>query len=336
MDIKDCIIYEKTIPAHPAVYDDFPENLLPELAGYLKEHGIEKLYCHQTEMFEKVTSGKNVVITTSTASGKTLSFLLPVLQDILKNPLTRAIFIYPTKALAADQYRAIAPYLEYFGENRIVAGVYDGDTPVAERTRIRQSANIILTNPEMVNGAFLPNHSKYGFDFIFSNLKYIVIDELHIYRGAFGSHLANVFRRLSRVCRYYHSNPQFLCSSATIANPVELAEKICGQPFASVTKDGSAASERNYLLIQPPKISGKDQQYYGQESIVSVAAQMLPQLMEQRESFLAFAKSRKNVEVVLKETRDRLDAADFLTTVTSDQISGYRGGYTPIERKTIE
>ena len=183
MDIKDCIIYEKTIPAHPAVYDDFPENLLPELAEYLKSHGIGKLYCHQTEMFEKVTSGKNVVITTSTASGKTLSFLLPVLQDILKNPLTRAIFIYPTKALAADQYRAIAPYLEYFGENRIVAGVYDGDTPVAERTRIRQSANIILTNPEMVNGAFLPNHSKYGFDFIFSNLKYIVIDELQIGRA---------------------------------------------------------------------------------------------------------------------------------------------------------
>ena len=180
MDIKDCIIYEKTIPAHPAVYDDFPENLLPELAEYLKSHGIGKLYCHQTEMFEKVTSGKNVVITTSTASGKTLSFLLPVLQDILKNPLTRAIFIYPTKALAADQYRAIAPYLEYFGENRIVAGVYDGDTPVAERTRIRQSANIILTNPEMVNGAFLPNHSKYGFDFIFSNLKYIVMLRLPI------------------------------------------------------------------------------------------------------------------------------------------------------------
>ena len=178
MDIKDCIIYEKTIPDHPAVYDDFPENLLPELAEYLKSHGIGKLYCHQTEMFEKVTSGKNVVITTSTASGKTLSFLLPVLQDILKNPLTRAIFIYPTKALAADQYRAIAPYLEYFGENRIVAGVYDGDTPVAERTRIRQSANIILTNPEMVNGAFLPNHSKYGFDFIFSNLKYLSL--IHI------------------------------------------------------------------------------------------------------------------------------------------------------------
>ena len=336
MDIKDCIIYEKTIPAHPAVYDDFPENLLPELAGYLKEHGIEKLYCHQTEMFEKVTSGKNAVITTPTASGKTLSFLLPVLQDILKNPLTRAIFIYPTKALAADQYRAIAPYLEYFGENRIVAGVYDGDTPVAERTRIRQSANIILTNPEMVNGAFLPNHSKYGFDFIFSNLKYIVIDELHTYRGAFGSHLANVFRRLSRVCRYYHSNPQFLCSSATIANPVELAAEICGKQFALVDKDGSPAAERGYYLIQPPKIMGKDDNYYGQVRITTVAAELLPELMDEGKNFIAFTKSRKNVEIVLKETRDHLEAEGFLGTHKPDEISGYRGGYTPLERKQIE
>ena len=336
MDIKDCIIYEKTIPAHPAVYDDFPENLLPELAGYLKEHGIEKLYCHQTEMFEKVTSGKNVVITTSTASGKTLSFLLPVLQDILKNPLTRAIFIYPTKALAADQYRAIAPYLEYFGENRIVAGVYDGDTPVAERTRIRQSANIILTNPEMVNGAFLPNHSKYGFDFIFSNLKYIVIDELHTYRGAFGSHLANVFRRLSRVCRYYHSNPQFLCSSATIANPVELAAEICGKQFELVDKDGSPAAERGYYLIQPPKIMGKDDNYYGQVRITTVAAELLPELMDEGKNFIAFTKSRKNVEIVLKETRDHLVAEGFLGTHKPEEISGYRGGYTPLERKQIE
>ena len=336
MDIKDCIIYEKTIPAHPAVYDDFPENLLPELAEYLKSHGIGKLYCHQTEMFEKVTSGKNVVITTSTASGKTLSFLLPVLQDILKNPLTRAIFIYPTKALAADQYRAIAPYLEYFGENRIVAGVYDGDTPVAERTRIRQSANIILTNPEMVNGAFLPNHSKYGFDFIFSNLKYIVIDELHTYRGAFGSHLANVFRRLSRVCRYYHSNPQFLCSSATIANPVELATEICGKQFILVDKDGSPAAERGYYLIQPPKIMGKDDNYYGQVRITTVAAELLPELMDEGKNFIAFTKSRKNVEIVLKETRDHLEAEEFLGTHKPEEISGYRGGYTPLERKQIE
>lgn len=336
MDIKDLIIYRRTIPARKAIYSSFPESLNPKIVEFLRERGIDQLYCHQAQMYELAREGKNVVITTSTASGKTLSFLLPVIQEILEHPTARAIFIYPTKALAADQYRALQPWLSFFGPEKISAGVYDGDTPVNERKRIRDRANIILTNPEMLNGAMLPNHSKYGFDFIFSNLKYVVLDEMHTYRGAFGSHMANVFRRLSRITEYYHAVPHFLCSSATIANPVELAEKICGQPFASVKKDGSAASERNYLLIQPPKISGKDQQYYGQESIVSVAAQMLPQLMEQRESFLAFAKSRKNVEVVLKETRDRLDAADFLTSVTSDQISGYRGGYTPIERKTIE
>ena len=336
MDIKDCIIYEKTIPAHPALYDDFPENLLTELAGYLREKGIERLYCHQVEMFEKVTAGKHVVITTSTASGKTLSFLLPVVQEILKKPLTRAIFIYPTKALAADQYRAIRPFLEYFGENRIVAGVYDGDTPVAERTRIRQSANIILTNPEMVNGAFLPNHSKYGFDFLFSNLKYIVIDELHTYRGAFGSHLANVFRRLSRVCRYYHTDPQFLCSSATIANPVELAAEICGKQFELVDKDGSPAAERGYYLIQPPKIMGKDGDYYGQVKITTVAAELLPELMDDGKNFIAFTKSRKNVEIVLKETRDRLEAEGFLGLHRPEEVSGYRGGYTVSERKQIE
>mgnify|MGYP004599416121 FL=1 len=336
MDIKDCIIYEKTIPAHPALYDDFPENLLTELAGYLRKKGIQRLYCHQVEMFEKVTAGKHVVITTSTASGKTLSFLLPVVQEILKKPLTRAIFIYPTKALAADQYRAIRPFLEYFGENRIVAGVYDGDTPVAERTRIRQSANIILTNPEMVNGAFLPNHSKYGFDFLFSNLKYIVIDELHTYRGAFGSHLANVFRRLSRVCRYYHADPQFLCSSATIANPVELAAEICGKQFELVDKDGSPAAERGYYLIQPPKIMGKDGDYYGQVKITTVAAELLPELMDDGKNFIAFTKSRKNVEIVLKETRDRLEAEGFLGFHRPEEVSGYRGGYTVSERKQIE
>ncbi|WP_404814471.1 DEAD/DEAH box helicase [Clostridium algoriphilum] len=222
MNIRDLIIYNKTIPKREAKYLDFPSTLSAELCGYLSQKGITKLYCHQAEMFEKAMQGPNIVITTSTASGKTLSFLLPVLQEILLNPLARAIFIYPTKALASDQYRAILPYLEYFGENRISAGVYDGDTTVNERSRIRKSANIILTNPEMLNGAFLPNHSKFGFDFILSNLKYVVIDELHTYRGAFGSHVANVFRRLGRVCRYYNSSPQYLCSSATIANPVEL------------------------------------------------------------------------------------------------------------------
>lgn len=336
MDINDLIIYNKTIPKREAKYADFPSNLSEELCSYLSQKGIHKLYCHQAEMFEKAMERSNIVITTSTASGKTLSFLLPVIQEVLANPLARAIFIYPTKALASDQYRAILPYLEYFGENRISAGVYDGDTQVNERSRIRKSANIILTNPEMLNGAFLPNHSKFGFDFIFSNLKYVVIDELHTYRGAFGSHLANVFRRLKRICRYYNSSPQYLCSSATIANPVELAEEICGQKFIEVDKDGSPAAQRKYVLVQPPKIMGADKRYYGQVQVTSVAADIIPALVEDDNSFIAFAKSRRNVEVVLKESRDKLETESFFGASLVDKISGYRGGYTPIERKEIE
>lgn len=336
MNIQDYTIYNKTIPKRAAEYVDYPEGLSEEICGYLSSRGILKLYSHQAEMFLEAVMKKNIVITTSTASGKTLSFLLPVIQEILADPLARAVFIYPTKALASDQYRALLPVLDYFGENKISAGVYDGDTPVNERSRIRKSANIILTNPEMINSAFLPNHSKYGFDFIFTNLKYVVIDELHTYRGAFGSHLANVFRRLGRVCRYYHSSPQFLCSSATIANPVELAEGICGQPFVRIERDGSGASERNYKLVQPPQIMGKDKQYYGQVQSAAVAAELLPELVENGSSFIAFARSRKNVEIILKEARDKLEAESFFGLSLTDKISGYRGGYTPLERKEIE
>ena len=201
-EIKKLIIYTRKMKKREPLYRDYPEEFREEIRGYLESNHISGLYAHQVEMFEKVRAGKNVVITTSTASGKTLAFLLPVLQEILEDPLTRAIFIYPTKALASDQYRVLAPVLEYFGEGRISAGVYDGDTMPAERSRVRKSANIILTNPEMLNAAFLPNHSKYGFDFIFANLKYIVIDELHSYRGAFGGHLANIFRRMKRILSF--------------------------------------------------------------------------------------------------------------------------------------
>lgn len=335
-DIRDLTIYTKTIPAHPASFADFPAELHPDIRKYLTSHNIPRLYTHQAEMFEKAKNGENVVITTSTASGKTLSFLLPVLQAVLDDPLTRAIFVYPTKALAADQYRALQPVLEHFGEGRISAGVYDGDTMQAERSRIRKSANIILTNPEMLNAAFLPNHSKYGFDFIFTNLKYVVIDELHSYRGAFGAHLANIFRRMKRVCAYYRSKPQFLCSSATIANPLELSERICGEKFVLIDRDGSAAPEKEYRIIQPPEIKGKNDKIYGRRSASSVAADLIPRLVEEDRHFIAFGRSRRNVEVILKESRDKLDAAGFLSGGDSGKIAGYRGGYTPMERREIE
>jgi DEAD/DEAH box helicase domain-containing protein len=336
MDINELILYSRTIPARTAKYAEFPDTLSPEITEYLQKQGINRLYTHQAEMFEQALEGKNIVITTSTASGKTLSFLLPVLEEILKNPLTRAIFIYPTKALASDQYRAIRPVLDYFGEGRVQAGVYDGDTPVHERSRIRKTANIILTNPEMINGAFLPNHSRYGFDFIFANLKYVVIDELHTYRGVFGSHVANVFRRLERICKYYHTSPQFLCSSATISNPLELAGEICGREFIQIAKDGSPAAARTYCLLQPPKIVGDKKEFYGQMQAASIAAELIPELVEENHSFITFAKSRRNVEVVLREARDKLDTEGFMGHSYANKISGYRGGYTPAERKAIE
>lgn len=341
-DIKDLTIHTRKMPRREAIYAPFPEMLHEEIKEYLRSARIQELYAHQAEMFEAAGNGENVVITTSTASGKTLSFLLPVLQEILENPLTRAIFVYPTKALASDQYRALQPILKFLGEGKIAAGVYDGDTKPAERTRIRKSANIILTNPEMLNSAFLPNHSNYGFDAIFANLKYVVIDELHSYRGAFGAHLANVFRRMSRICQYYHSKPQFLCSSATIANPVELAEKICGNAFTLIDRDGAPAPEKEYRIVQPPEIKGENDKAYGRIAASTVAANLIPELVADDRHFIAFGRSRRNVEVILKEAKDKMDAAGFLGAARwgaknpVDLIAGYRGGYTPVERKEIE
>lgn len=332
---KNKIVGSQTVPARLPVYADYPERMNPEIVDFLKSQGIEKLYCHQAEMFEKALDGNNVIITTSTASGKTLGFLLPVVQKILDDPSGRAIFIYPTKALAHDQYRNMVPLLEFFGQKKIQAGIYDGDTPPNERARIRKNANIILTNPEMINSSFLPNHSLFGFNHIFSRLKFVVIDELHTYRGAFGSHMANIMRRMSRICRYYKSNPQFLTSSATIANPVELAESICSEKFVHVEKDGSPSGEKDIVFWQPPFM--RDTQY--RRSPEEEASELIPELVDQGVRFIAFCKSRREVEVVLKESRDRLTDIEGKPSLSKDLshlVAGYRGGYTPEERKEIE
>lgn len=332
MNPKDYIVYEKNIEARGANYSIYPKDLLPEIKDYLIKNGINQLYSHQAEMFESAIKGNNIVITTSTASGKTLSFLLPVLQEILKNPSTRAIFVYPTKALASDQYRAIKPFLDYFCKDRIYAGVYDGDTPVNERSVLRKKANIILTNPEMLNGAFLPNHSSYGFDYIFKNLKFVVFDELHTYRGAFGSHISNIMRRLSRICKYYNSAPQILCSSATIANPIELAENIFNKKFILINKDGSPASNKNYYIIQPPLI--KDTNF--QIPTKDLVEPLILNLAMHNSNFIAFCESRQEVEIIVKETREQLKSEQIFGEDKSDLVSGYRGGYLPQERKEIE
>lgn len=329
------IIGQIEIDKREPSYMSFPENMNKELIDFLLDHGIEKLYQHQYEMFERAQRGENIIITTSTASGKTLSFLLPVVETILKDRTARAIFVYPTKALAHDQFKNFVPLLEYFGEDRIQAGIYDGDTTPNERSRIRKNANIILTNPEMLNSAFLPNHSIYGFSHIFSRLKYLVIDELHVYRGAFGSHMANIMRRMQRICKYYKSSPQLFFSSATIANPVELAEGIGGLKFSHISHDGSPGSAKKIYIWQPPYV--RDTEY--RKSPEEEASDFIPELIEKNVRFITFCKSRREVEVVLKEARDRLSNIEGMPDLSknlSDKISGYRGGYTPKERRDIE
>ncbi|GIW48958.1 MAG: putative ATP-dependent helicase YprA [Caloramator sp.] len=331
---KNRIISEISIDERCASYVDFPENISDELKEFLIKRGFTKLYSHQREMFEHSKQGENVIITTQTASGKTLSFLLPVIDEILKDNKTRAIFVYPTKALANDQFRNILPFIEHFGEDRIQAGIYDGDTPPNERTRIRKTANIILTNPEMLNSAFLPNHSLYGFNHVFSKLKFFVVDELHVYRGAFGSHMANIIRRLKRVCKYYRSNPQYLFSSATIANPKELAETLTAEEFYHVKKDGSPSHKKHIYIWQPPYV--RDSEY--RKTPEEEAAEIIPDMIQNGRRFITFCKSRREVEVVLKETRDKLANVEDIPSLLdlTDKIAGYRGGYKKEERKDIE
>lgn len=322
--------YIHKIKSRNANYSDIPNILHDDIKSYLVKNNIKSLYCHQTEMFEKVLNGKNVVISTSTASGKSLAFLLPVINRILQNPSSRAIFIYPTKALTRDQYLSILPIIEHLGSHRIDAGVYDGDTPVDEKKRIRKEANIILTNPEMLNLTFLPNHNKFGFDFLLKNLEFIVIDELHYYRGAIGSHLANIFRRLKRITKFYKSSPQFLCSSATIANPIELAENICGGPFDIIDNDCSPSGEKDILFYQP-QISNVD--------LNIVVTNIIAKLLSQEVKLLAFTKSRRDVEIILKEVRDQVNPVDCLKTVNKsllNTVSAYRGGLRAEERRHIE
>jgi DEAD/DEAH box helicase domain-containing protein len=327
------IIAKKKLKARIASFANIPNQMNEELKDCIQKMGYQKLYSHQAEMYEKAMQGKSVVITTGTASGKSLSFYLPVIQRILENPSRRAVFIYPTKALTKDQLRNIVEFVEYFGKNRIQAGIYDGDTPANERSRIREEANIILTNPDMINATFLPNHNRYGFPHLFANLDFLVIDELHAYRGAFGSHVSNVMRRLLRICNYHGNTPRFLCSSATIANPAELAENICHQKFEWIKKDGSPAPEKEIHFWQPEFIKEAQRK----RSVVEELKELLPDLIENCTRVITFCMSRRETEVVTKECRDIL-AQDPLKLGSdfSDKISAYRGGYTPLERARIE
>jgi DEAD/DEAH box helicase domain-containing protein len=329
------VIATREIPGRAATFAPIPASCHPALHAALAARGIAQLYSHQAEVFDAARRGDNVVVTTGTASGKSLAYLLPVIQATLEDPAARTLLLFPTKALSQDQLRGVLGLVEHLATRTdaptvpIQAGVYDGDTPPADRSRIRDRANLVLTNPDMLHSALLPNHGRRGYSHLFRNVRYIVIDELHSYRGAFGAHFANLMRRILRICRHYGSEPQFLCSSATIANAREHAETLCHRPFTLVSRDGSPSAGKRVHFWQPP-LGDKDLR----RPVTSELALLVPHLVTARHRTIAFCRSRKETEIVLKESRDRL--RDVAGHDESYLLAGYRGGYTPEERRQVE
>ncbi len=315
------------IPAKSGDWEDYPSWVNPQLQAVLKKRGIERLYKHQAQAIRFIRNGKDVVLVRPTASGKTLCYNLPVLQSILDEPETRALYLFPTKALAQDQMHEIHNLITDLKAD-IKTYTYDGDTPDDARQAIRKLGHVVVTNPDMLHAGILPHHTKW--QKLFSNLKYIVIDELHIYRGIFGSHFANVIRRLVRICRFYGANPIFICCSATVANPREHAEKILEREIALLDKSGAPTAAKTFILYNPPLVN---RELGIRQSAMTPARKIASDLIENDIQTIVFATSRLNVEVLTKYLKDK-----FVKTKPLDDhfVTGYRGGYLPNLRREIE
>lgn len=314
------------IPAKSGIYEEFPEWIEDRLVRILKEKGISKLYSHQASAIEFIRNHKNVVVVTPTASGKTLCYNLPVLDSILRDENSRALYLFPTKALSQDQLTELYQLVSALDEG-IKTYTYDGDTPSSARQAIRKKGHIVVTNPDMLHLGILPHHTKWMEFFV--NLKYVVIDEVHIYRGVFGSHLANVIRRLKRICRFYGSNPQFICCSATIANPRELSQKIVGEDFVLVDNNGSPQGEKHFLFYNPPVIN---KELGIRKSLIKEVARFVAYFLNYNIQTIIFARSRLTTEVLTSYLKDFLAK----TGRSKDIVRGYRGGYLPNLRREIE
>ncbi len=318
------LVAESAEPATMAKLTGLPDSLDPALAEALSGAGIESLYSHQAAAYETARRS-NLILTSGTASGKSLSFNLPVLDGIARDPKRRAFYLYPTKALAQDQARKL-------GELRppgLREAIYDGDTPREDRPSIRRRANLVLTNPDMLNVGVLPHHKRWG-DFL-ANLGWVVVDEAHTYRGVFGSHVANVLRRLRRVARIYGSEPRFVLASATIANPGELAERLTGLPFELLDDDGAPRAGREIGMWNPPVI---EQHTMTRRSPVSEAADLLVELVSRGVRTICFMRSRRGIELINRFASMKL--AEEGNGDLADRIAPYRAGYTPQQRREIE
>ncbi len=324
----------ETLPARPGSMAEIPARLHPALTKALQSRGIQKLYSHQAEAVERALLGESVAVVTPTASGKTLCYTLPVLHALLNDPDSTALYLFPTKALAHDQLAEIDEWVAATGGFQ--AAAYDGDTPTAQRGSIRQSARLIFTNPDMLHAAILPYHGSW--ERVLSGLRYVVIDEMHGYRGVFGSHVANVLRRLRRLAAHYGSRPQFLLTSATIANPKQLAEILTEQPVRVIDRNGAPQGEKHIILYAPPlydPIQGL------RRSSVLETQELATRFLRGGLQTIIFGRARMTVELLLSYVRERLQAADDGeweqdSNATRNSVRGYRGGYLPRERRQIE
>jgi len=305
--------------AREALVAPLPEDLHPRVRDALAAQGVDALWAHQAEAWEAARRGEHLIVTTGTASGKTLAFNLPVLDALAREPKRRALYLYPTKALAQDQLRALGS----FRLPKLRAAIYDGDTAAERRWQVRKWANLILSNPDMLHVGVLPHHDRWGD--VLSNLAYVIVDEAHVYRGVFGSHVANVLRRLRRLARVYGAEPQFLLASATIANPGELGARLLGVQTTVVGDDAAPRAERTVALWNPPLT---DEELGLRASALGEASKLMADLVSRGLRTLCFAKSRRAAELIHRFTADRLGDDSLL--------SPYRAGYTPAQRREIE
>ncbi|MDR0908269.1 MAG: DEAD/DEAH box helicase, partial [Spirochaetaceae bacterium] len=352
----DNIVCDRLIPARPADYVPFPAEVNPQLKEAFESRGITRIYSHQAEVWENVHAGHNTVVVTPTASGKTLCYNLPVLNKLLEDESARALYLFPTKALSQDQQSELNEIIsskeQIISSKEQVAGsiveekcatcyllpatsivTYDGDTPDSLRIAARDTGRIVITNPDMLHAGVLPNHTKWLK--FFTNLKYIVIDEIHSYRGVFGSHVANVIRRLQRITEFYGSHPVFIMCSATIGNPKELAEGLIGRPVNLVDKNGAPSSEKRVILYNPPLV---DAVQGIRRSVVSESRRWMLAFLQAGIKTILFAHSRIKTEVAASYVNEDLKN---INTVGEDgkpkiKVEAYRGGLLPNERHEIE
>ncbi|MEA1972395.1 MAG: DEAD/DEAH box helicase [Candidatus Cloacimonadota bacterium] len=325
--LRKNIVLHKVTPKVEPIYSDFPQNISQEIIGILHKKNINNLYCHQAKAISSILQKQNVIISTGVASGKSMCYQIPILNELIADTKTRALLLFPTKALTQDQHKSMSSWFTESGElhqslAKTKVGIYDGDTSAKNKIAIKKTANIVFTNPDMLHLGILPHHAKWK-DF-FQNLKYIVVDEVHMYRGIFGSHFANLIRRIKRICDFYGSKPLFVVTSATISNTKYFVEKLFEEKFIDVNKDGAPKSEKHFIIYNPP-ITNHDLGLRRNSLLETVSIyQFLARFNLQT---LIFNRSRKNVELILSYIKIKGN---------EDKIYGYRSGYLASERREIE